>query len=162
MHKCTQQKSLPLDPKTTPILTHKHVTYSSAVKLWLLTNMEKIWLGIVHYCQWQSSLMWCDCCVYAAVWAKLKNEWKQESKGLTAKGCSCRLVLSGPLSGWLPCSVHQPLPLLLLLLHWDIKLIVDARVLLVENDLQRERTKNTQSCELQQSIVLYSTLNTVH
>lgn len=88
--------------------------------------------------------------------ATLRNETKKKKKKdsdksvlLTAKGCpTSRLALPAPLSGWmpacLPLHLHRPLPLSLplplriLLLHGDVKLVVDARVLLVENDLWSE------------------------
>lgn len=76
---------------------------------------------------------------------------KLKCDGRTAKGrppwLSLPWPLSGCLSGCLPLSLRQPLPLCLLLLHRDIKLIVDAWVLLVENDLEsktgRENTPST-------------------
>lgn len=62
--------------------------------------------------------------------------------GLTAKGCPPCLPLprplSGSLSGCLPVPVRRPLSLSLLLLHRDVELIVDAWVLLVEDDLQNK------------------------
>lgn len=69
-------------------------------------------------------------------WTQLPNRTGKIPKGvLTAKRCPRLLTLPGCVSGCLPLSVLRPLPLFFLLLHRDVKLIVDARVLLVENDL---------------------------
>lgn len=64
---------------------------------------------------------------------------------LTAKRrATPRVPLPQPFSGWmpgcLPLHLHRPrsLPLHILLLHGDVKLVVDARVLLVEDDLGDE------------------------
>lgn len=58
----------------------------------------------------------------------------------TAERCPPCLPLPLPLSGWvsgcLPLSLCQLLPVCVLLLHGDVKLIVDARVLFVEDDLE--------------------------
>lgn len=72
--------------------------------------------------------------------AEEKKKNHQNFDGLTAKRCPPQVPLPGPLSGWmpecLPLSLHWPLPVRILLLHWDVKLVVNARVLLVENDLE--------------------------
>lgn len=85
-----------------------------------------------------------DLC-FMGVWGRScqREKGKRSKRGvLTAKWCPGLLVLPGPLPGRvpgrLPLPLLRPLPLLplfFLLLHRDVKLILDAWVLLVENDL---------------------------
>lgn len=87
-------------------------------------------------------------CLFATVWDKQRT-WLADRRGTirkfmcdgrTAKWSPPWLSLPQPipgcLSGCLPLSLRQPLPLYLLLLHRDIKLIVDAWVVLVKNYLE--------------------------
>ncbi len=161
-HKHTYTIIPPTWPTTTPIFIHKHVSHPPRTwvtvvfpwliwKEWILTS--SVWFR-VQFCHWHDLTDKIrpehNCgepqSLYATVWnmqrTRLSNRRRKIRKlkcdGRTAKGrppwLSLPRPLSGCLSGCLPLSLRQPLHLLLL--HRDVKLIVDAWVLLVENDLE--------------------------